>query len=103
MEVLHMGDYKVYIDDNFHSPDLDSPRFAHAEFDDYDAAVVACRRIVDAWLADALRHNPGLSVDELRMQFAMFGDEPYISPAPDQGGFSAREYVAQRSAEICGK
>lgn len=98
-----MGEYKVYIDDNFHSPDLESPRFPHAEFDDYDAAVAACQRIVDAWLADSLRHRPGLSADEARMQFAMFGDEPFISPAPESGGFSAREYLAQRSAELYGK
>jgi len=98
-----MGEYKVYIDDNFHAPDLESPRYAHAEFDDYGAAVAACQRIVDLWLADSLRHNPGLSADDLRMQFAMFGDEPFISPSPEHGGFSAREYVAQRSEELCPK
>ena len=89
--------YRVTIDDNFHYMD-ESARLDHGEFETLDAAIEACKKIVDEYLASA--YKPGMSAAELNASYTMFGEDPWISGA--QGiPFSAWDYARQRCAEIC--
>jgi|SRR5579864_2320858 len=90
--------YKVVIDDNYHYMD-ESERFTHGEFEDLQAAIEACKKIVEESLRDA--YTPGMSAAELFHGYVGFGQDPWIS-----GGegvpFSAWTYARQRCDEICG-
>ncbi|WP_444451366.1 hypothetical protein ACTTAI_00240 (plasmid) [Rhodobacter capsulatus] len=90
--------WTVFVDDNFHFMDEDE-RYCLGTFDSFDAAVAACRKIVD----DFLRNNPAKTADELYDQFTSFGEDPWIkgpSPATDGLPFSAREYAKQRCNDL---
>lgn len=95
-----MSRYTVMVDDNFHYMD-ESERTVYGIFEDAEAALAACRRIVDA----SLRHlyEPGMDATRLSAQYCSFGDDPFIlaldgaEPVP----FSGRDYAQQRSAAIC--
>jgi hypothetical protein len=89
--------YIVFVDDNFHYMDS-SERTTHGEFETLDAAVDACRKIVDACLASA--HENGMTAKDLYSSYIAFGDDPWISGADDVP-FSAWTYANQRCAEIC--
>lgn len=94
-----MSRYLVMVDDNFHYMD-ESERHTHAAYDTCEAAVAACRRIVDEFLARS--HRSGMTAGELYDQYSSFGEDPFI--AGDAGGkFSAHDYAKQRCAEICGR
>ncbi len=92
------GKWTVYVDDNFHYMDEDK-RYCLGNFDSLDAAVAACRKIVDDFLQD----NPAKTADELYDQFTSFGEDPWIkdpSPAPDTPPFSAWDYARKRCNEL---
>ena len=89
--------YKVMIDDNFHYMEEDA-RITHGEYDTLEAAIEACKKIVNDCLEYA--YSPGTSAQKLYEYYTMFGEDPWIS-----GGegvpFSAWTYAKQRCAEIC--
>ena len=89
--------YTVWVDDNFHYMDEDE-RYKHGEFETLEAAIEACKRIVDAYLVSA--YTPGMSADALHASYTGFGDDPWVSGA-DGTPFSAWKYAEQRCAEIC--
>ena len=89
--------YKVMIDDNFHYMD-ESERITHGEFETLEAAIQACKKIVEASLRDA--YTPGMSAAELFQGYVGFGQDPWILGG--QGvPFSAWTYARQRCDEIC--
>jgi hypothetical protein len=93
-----MGEFTVYVADNFHHGD-DDETYEHGEYATYARAVAAAKRIVDAWLKNA--YEPGANPDDLYQRYASFGDDPYVVPEPEGKHFSAWEYAKQRCQELC--
>ena len=91
--------YIVLVDDNFHDQDRDE-RHEHGRVDDAAAALAACRRLVDAYLAAAW--HAGLTAEELWDNYRMFGDDPFIvcADVPDVA-FSAWDYARSRCPAVC--
>ena len=90
--------WTVYVDDNFHYRNEDE-RYSLGAFDSYDAAVVACKKIVD----DFLQGSSAKTDAELYDQYTSFGSDPWIkgpAPAPGTKPFSAWDYARQRCAEL---
>ncbi len=95
-----MSRYQVMVDDNFHYMD-ESERYMHGSFDTLEAAIEACRRVVDSDLAQL--HKPGMSPDRLFELYTSFGADPFVlSAEPGESGmpFSARDYARERSRVI---
>lgn len=90
--------WTVHVDDNFHYMD-ESERYTYGSFDDYEVAVVACRKIVD----DYLSANSAETADELYESYVSFGEDPWIEgppPGPSHLKFSARDYALKRCEEL---
>jgi hypothetical protein len=94
-----MMSYRVYVDDNY---DYMEGRYTLGEFDSADAALAACKRIVDECLAS--HHEPGMHAGALITLYRMFGDDPWIAPLDGAPAveFSAWRYAEERAAVICG-
>ncbi len=73
------GKYTVFVDDKYHYQD-ESERYRLGSFDTLDAAVGACKGVVDRWLKDT--HNPEMSASELCAKYTMFGEDPFIVCTP---------------------
>jgi hypothetical protein len=96
-----MPSYRIVVGDNFHYMQ-NSKNAAAGVFETYDAAVAACREIVERSLA--WHHKPGMTADQLYDTYTDFGDDPFIvalDDAPVGERFSAWTYAKQRCAEIC--
>jgi hypothetical protein len=93
-----MPRYTVMVDDNFHYQDKEH-RYEHGSFDTLEAAISACRAIVESSLAEQYRN--GITADELFSRYTGFGEDPYVV-----GGegvpFSAWNYARERCAALCG-
>jgi len=87
--------YSVFVDDNYHYGD-ESERVAHGKFRKLDDAIAACRKIT----RDSLRsfYEPGMTVDKLKAQWLLFGDDPFIRGSDVSVPFSARQYLSE---ELC--
>lgn len=91
--------YVVMVDDNYHYMD-EAERYQHGEFDAPDIATEHCRRIVDEYLASALK--PGMSAAELWESYRMFGEDPFIrSVRVPAVTFSAWSYAKERCGALC--
>ncbi|MBI2760327.1 MAG: hypothetical protein HYX51_02735 [Chloroflexi bacterium] len=90
--------YTVYVDDNFQYMD-ESVRYKLGEFADYDAAVAACKRIVDEFLVVSC--DDATTADSLYESYVAMGEDPFIV-AETLRGFSAWTYARQRCDELCG-
>lgn len=91
--------YTVHVDDNFHYQD-ESERYTAGSYETYDRAVAECRKIVDRSLTELFTR--GMSADELMKQYAMFGEDPWISGDSGDDRFPARDYARGKCAEMCG-
>lgn len=85
--------YVVKVDDNFHYMDEDA-RWTMGEFANLEAAIDACKRLVDQCLEEYF--VPGISAETLLSQYKNFGDDPFIVCAEGGVKFSAWDYAAQR-------
>ena len=92
--------FRVLVDDNSHYQD-ESERYEHGVFDTYAEALRACKAIVDRCLGHQLSGSDSKSAAELYSSYTMFGDDPFICPAPSTETFSAWEYAEKRCKEIC--
>jgi len=90
--------FKVLVDDNFHYQDK-SERYVQGEYESYEAALAACKMIVDQYLASAFK--VGMIAAELYHSYVLFGEDPFIVPKPEGADFSAWVYAKQRCAEMC--
>ena len=90
--------YQVFVDDNFHYMD-ESERYQLGDFDSLEAAVTACKRIVDEFLV--LNHHVGMSSGELLTNYALYGEDPFVFSGDGTVPFSARDYASVRVREIC--
>jgi hypothetical protein len=91
--------YTVYVDDNFHYMD-EEERYKLGDFASLDEAMVACKRVVDAFLKDETSlEGPGA---ERYRQYTNFGPDPFIvsdDPVAEEQRFSAWSYAERRCAE----
>ena len=90
---------KVFVDDNFHYTDEDE-RYQLGEFATLEAAMAACKKIVDDFLLE--NYKPGMTTEALYRQYTSFGEDPWIvGQEDDRKPFSAWTYAEQRCREIC--
>jgi hypothetical protein len=93
--------FVVYCADNFHYRDADEV-FRQGAYPTFDAALAACKRMVDEDLHDALR--PGVlkraAADELYEYYMAFGVDPFIEGPCNDRSFSAWSYAKARCAAI---
>ena len=90
--------FAVFVDDNFHYQD-ESERYRLGEYETWEEAVAACRKLVDGSLLHL--YKPGESAADLYFSYTSFGEDPFIRPSPRGERFSAWEYARQRCNEIC--
>ena len=92
--------FQVFVDDNFHYMDS-TERYRLGAFPDCETAILACQRIVDAYLQSA--HEPGMATEELWDSYITFGEEPYIvAPEDATCSFSDWDYARSRCELLCG-
>ena len=98
-----MPRYRVVVYDNFHYQEADA-RTEAGVYETVDAAIAACRGIVDRWLAEEMR--PGISAESLYDRYVSFGDDPSIvaiDGAEEGAAFSAWTYAKERCRVLCGE
>lgn len=93
--------YTVLVDDNYHYTD-ESERYTHGTFQSLEAAIEACRRIVDEFLDESCKGIEPSS-DALYRHYVVFGPDPFIatkdpsiSPVPFSAWTYAQEQCTQR-------
>jgi len=93
-------EFTVFVDDNFHYQDEDE-RYRLGVYPTYEAALEACRTLVDQDLANFFK--PGMTAAALIAQYTRFGEDPWITPTPEgTDRFSAWNYARERAATLCG-
>jgi len=85
-----MGEYVVFIDDNYHYMD-EHERFRHGEFVTVGEAIEACKAIVERSLQEV--YEPGMTAEQLLSRYRSFGEDPFVVP---DAGFSAWTYAQDR-------
>lgn len=85
--------FTVVVADNFHYVEK-YKEYEYGKFETLEAAIAACKRIVDEFLIEALR--PSMTADELYSEYTSFGDDPYIVGSDEQDS----ELLRQRQAEL---
>jgi hypothetical protein len=90
--------YVVSVDDNFHHAD-ENERTEFGTFPTLEAALDACRKIVDRSLEHLLK--PGMTAEALYDDYRDFGEDPFIPGVPPSI-FSAWDYAMERAAELTG-
>ena len=98
-QIKQTHSYTVIVSDNFHHRD-ESAEYALGEFGTCDAAITACKRIVDDYLLST--YKPCMAAEELWRLYTSFGDDAFIvSAGGEQCRFSAWDYARKRCAELC--
>ena len=91
--------FTVYIDDFFHSPDVDGEyRITDREYNTNKKAVCRCREIVEGFIINT--YEPGMTDGDMIRKNYFYGVDPFVSPTPKGEHFSARDYASKRIAEI---
>jgi len=88
--------YTVYVNENSHYMD-DEERRKAGEFEDREAAIACCKRIVELSLAEC---GPSRDPEEIFRKYTTFGDDPWISTDDPDCRFSAWDYARERCREI---
>jgi hypothetical protein len=95
--------FVVYCADNFHYEDADEV-FRQGAYPTFDAALAACKRMVDQELTDALK--PGVlrrvAAKELYEYYMAFGVDPFIEGPCNDRSFSASNYAKVRCSQMLG-
>lgn len=89
--------WTVFVDDNFHAHD-ESHRYRLGEFEDAEAALAACRAIVDGFLRSKL--TPDMTAEALWDGYRQYGEDPFIVGSPEVT-FSAWAYAKAQCTTLC--
>jgi hypothetical protein len=93
--------FVVYCSHNCHYEDADEV-FRQGAYPTFEAALAACKRMVDQELRNALK--PGVlsraAPDELYEYYVAFGVDPFIEGPCNDRSFSSRNYARLRCAQI---
>jgi hypothetical protein len=97
MEKVAEPRYTVFVDDNFHYMD-ESERYMFGTFPSPEAAIEACRQIVDDFLEESCK---GLqpSSEAVYEHYVAFGPDPFIvtnDPSIPKVPFSAWTYAREQ-------
>lgn len=92
-----MYTYTVIVEDNFHHMD-GAEEYELGKFDSCEAAIAACKKIVDDFLLSSL--GSPRSRGELWELFTTFGDSAFLLTADQDCKFSAWNYARERCAEL---
>lgn len=89
------GICKVVIDDNYHYMD-ESARSVAGTYNSLEEAIERCKEIT----IKSLEHlcEKGMTPEDLKAQWAMFGEDPFIVGSAESVPFSARKFI---SMDIC--
>jgi len=91
--------FQVFVDDNFHYMDA-SERYRLGAFPTCEAAIEACRGIVDDYLGST--YKQGMTAAELWQSYISFGEDPFIvAPTGATCAFSAWDYARSRCQVLC--
>ena len=96
-----MPRFRVLINDNAHYMD-ESERSDNGVFATAEAAVAACKAIVDDELSTMWK--PGTSANELYELYIAFGPDPFVvplNPKDPEVEFSAWTYAKEQCQELC--
>jgi hypothetical protein len=88
--------YEVFVDDNFHHAD-EEERYKLGEFETCEAAVAACKAIVEEYLSGDHTYE---TADDLYRSYTLFGEDPWIASDDGDCHFSAWDYAETRCAEL---
>ena len=88
--------YTIYVYDNFHYMDEDE-RYTLGHYDDCQTAVIACKQIVDEFLAGC---DMKMTAEELFTHYKSFGEDPSIMSDDPTCKFSAWTYAEERCREL---
>jgi hypothetical protein len=89
--------YTVLVDDNYHSGD-ESERYTSGTFPSLEAAIEACKYIVDEFLEESCKGIEPSS-DALYKHYVAFGPDPFIvtnAPSMAEAPFSAWTYAREQ-------
>jgi hypothetical protein len=89
------GQFKIFVDDNYHYMDK-SERYAAGSYDSLEDAVNNCKELTIRSLKDL--YEKGITPEKLNTQWLMFGEDPYVFGGDGAVPFSARKFV---SIELC--
>jgi hypothetical protein len=94
-----MSPYQVLVDDNYHYMDEDE-RWELGTFQNAEAAVGACRQMIDRWLLAS--YKEGVTAERLYEHYVAFGEDPFIVAVGDAPAvqFSAWHYASERAAQF---
>jgi len=92
--------YTVRVDDNYHYMD-ESERFTLGEYETWDEAVAAAKKLVDDFLSE--NYKPGMIAGDLYVCYTMFGEDPFIvGDRPEsKEAFSGWDYAKARCEDLC--
>ncbi len=90
--------FTVYIDDVFNLYDTDCRR-KHGEYQTYEEAVGACKKLIDDFIEDHAKNGE----DELHRCHYFWGKDPWVSPEPPGKHFSSSQYFQDEATRIFGK
>ena|SRR5688500_13460771 len=94
-----MYKYTVIVDDNFHHME-NGERYKLGEFDTCEAAIAACKKVVDDFLIPT--YEPHHTQEELWKLYTTFGDDAFIVTEDPACRFSGWNYARERCREIAG-
>ncbi len=89
-------DYKVKIDDNYHSMD-GSRIMSDRSYVTLEEAIERCKELTIRSLGEM--YEKGISPEKLSAQWAMFGDDPFIMGVEGKVPFSARVFINRTICE----
>ena len=85
-----MPEFTVQVDDNFHYGD-ESERYSAGSFDSMEEAIKKCEEIVVRSLKEF--YKDGITADQLKAQWLMFGDDPFVVGPAEGVPYSARDFI----------
>ena len=91
--------FKVMVDDNFHYMDEDD-RYTLGHYDDCQTAIIACKQLVDKFLASC---DVNQTAEELFSRYKSFGEDPSIKTDDPNCKFSAWTYAEERCRELAAR
>ena len=87
--------YTVYVDDNYHYMD-EGERYSAGSYNSLEEAIEKCEELTIKSLKDY--YEQGITPDELRAQWLLFGEDPFIRGADGPVPFSARKFI---NTQLC--
>ena len=90
--------FTIFVDENSHYSD-ESERYKKGDYPTAEAAVAACKQIVDDYLSAAYRE--GMPASELYRSYISFGEDPFVVSESGKTRYSSWDYAKKRCSEIC--